>query len=95
MSIDEQDSKLLPGFNRFFLNLPAENNEYVWGGGEQYTYFNLREGPTYPIWTREQGVGRNKSSLLTQVCHSHKIKYFNLKPIIELSANLSVVFSGF
>ena len=65
MKLDEQASVVLYGFNRWFLNLPAENSEYIWGGGEQYSYFNLREGPTYPIWTREQGVGRNKSSTLT------------------------------
>ena len=49
------------------LRLPAEDEEYIWGGGEQFTYLNLREGGTYPIWVREGGVGRNKSSLLTQV----------------------------
>ena len=30
-----------------------------------YTIF--RQGENYPIWVREQGVGRNKSSYLTQV----------------------------
>ena len=30
-----------------------------------YTIF--RQGENYPIWVREQGVGRNKSSVLTQV----------------------------
>ena len=45
----------------------ATEDEYIWGGGEQYSYFNLREGGNYPIWVREQGVGRNKSSALTQI----------------------------
>lgn len=54
------------GINRFFLNLPTTTDEYVWGGGEQYTYLNMR-GRDYPMWVREQGFGRNKSSLLTQL----------------------------
>lgn len=57
----------IPEYNLWFLRLPASQNEYIWGGGEQFTYLNLRQGGTYPIWTREQGVGRNKSSPLTQV----------------------------
>lgn len=53
--------------NRWFLRLLATDEEYIWGGGEQYSFLNLREGENYPIWVREQGVGRNKSSALTQV----------------------------
>ena len=30
-------------------------------------YKTFRQGENYPIWVREQGVGRNKSSVLTQV----------------------------
>ena len=30
-------------------------------------YIIFRQGENYPIWVREQGVGRNKSSVLTQV----------------------------
>ena len=70
LRFEESESNLPYEMNRWFLNLPAdvdETEEYIWGGGEQYSYFNLREGSIYPIWTREQGVGRNKSSLLTQV----------------------------
>ena len=36
--------------NKFLLNLPAFKDEMIWGGGEQYTYLNLREGQNYPIW---------------------------------------------
>ncbi|KAF2347262.1 ATPase AAA-type core [Trinorchestia longiramus] len=43
--------------NRLWFRLYAEKHEKVFGAGEQYTYFNLR-GRDYPIWTREQGVGR-------------------------------------
>ena len=52
--------------NRIWLSIVAEPNEFVYGGGEQYSYLNLR-GRNYPIWVREQGVGRNKSSTLTQL----------------------------
>lgn len=52
--------------NRFFMDIVTTDDEYVWGAGEQYTYLNLR-GRDYPIWVREQGFGRNKSSLLTQI----------------------------
>ena len=38
----------------------------MWGGGEQYTYLNMR-GREYPVWVREQGFGRNKSSALTNI----------------------------
>ncbi|XP_076448676.1 sulfoquinovosidase-like [Babylonia areolata] len=51
-------------FNRLWLRVPALPDERVFGGGEQFTYLNLR-GRVFPVWTREQGVGRNKSSLTT------------------------------
>ncbi len=41
-------------FNRLWLRLPAEEDESVYGGGEQFTYFNMR-GHDFPIWTTEQG----------------------------------------
>jgi alpha-glucosidase len=41
-------------FNRVWLNIYAEPDEKVFGGGEQFTYFNLR-GKEFPIWTREGG----------------------------------------
>jgi len=53
-------------YNRFWAHLVAEEDEHIFGGGEQYTYLNLK-GRNYPIWVREQGVGRNKSSEVTQV----------------------------
>ena len=36
--------------NKFFFNLPAFEDEMIWGGGEQFSYLNLREGENYPIW---------------------------------------------
>ena len=40
-------------FNKFFFHLPATKDEMIWGGGEQYTYLNLREGMVYPIWVQK------------------------------------------
>jgi len=53
-------------YNRFWAHIVAEEDEHIFGGGEQYTFLNLK-GRNYPIWVREQGVGRNKSSEVTQV----------------------------
>lgn len=41
-------------YDRSWLRLVADADEKVYGGGEQYSYFNLR-GHSYEIWTREQG----------------------------------------
>ncbi len=35
-------------------------------GGEQFSHFQLR-GRAYPMWTREQGVGRNHSTFITKM----------------------------
>lgn len=50
--------------NRLWLRLAATAEEKVFGCGEQFSYFNLR-GKTFPLWTSEQGVGRNKKTLVT------------------------------
>ena len=50
--------------NRYWINLFAEEDEKVYGCGEQASYFNLR-GRNFPLWTSEPGVGRDKSSLTT------------------------------
>lgn len=50
--------------NRWRFNLAAEATERVYGCGEQFSYLNLR-GRTFPLWTSEQGVGRNKKTLIT------------------------------
>lgn len=52
------------GFNRLWLCLSAMPDERIWGLGEQYSAFNLR-GRRYPLFTMEQGVGRNKKTLTT------------------------------
>ena len=55
-----------PRWNRFWLRLCAEPDEHVTGGGEQFSALDLR-GKKYPIWTREQGVGRNKLTEITRL----------------------------
>lgn len=57
-------SALAPGFNRLWLRAAAEPRERIWGGGEQFSYFDLR-GRRFPLWTSEPGVGRDKSTQLT------------------------------
>lgn len=54
------------GFNRLWLYLYAEPGEHVMGGGEQFSCLDLR-GRVFPIWTREQGVGRNKATEITRL----------------------------
>ncbi len=53
-------------YNRFWVRFSAEKEEHVTGGGEQFSFLDLR-GRRYPIWTREQGVGRNKLTEITRL----------------------------
>lgn len=53
-----------PGWNRLWLRIAAEDEEHVWGGGEQLSYFDLR-GRRFPLWTSEPGVGRDPKSKIT------------------------------
>lgn len=59
-------STLPKEYNRFELLIFAQKNEHVYGCGEQFSYFDLR-GKNFPIWTGEQGVGRNKETTITQI----------------------------
>jgi alpha-glucosidase len=54
-----------PQWNRFWFRLHAEPAEHVWGCGEQMSYFDLRHR-RFPLWTSEPGVGRDKSTAITQ-----------------------------
>ncbi len=56
---------LRAGYDRLHLYFQAEPGEAVWGGGEQMSYLALN-GRAFPIWTSEPGVGRDKSTELTQ-----------------------------
>ena len=51
-------------YNRLWWRLPATPCEHIWGLGEQMSYFDLR-GRSFPLWTSESGVGRDKSTYLT------------------------------
>ena len=57
-------------WNRFRLRFAAEPHEAVFGGGEQYSFLNLR-GRRFPIMTREQGVGRRYNRPLTFLSELH------------------------
>lgn len=50
--------------NRFWLRVPSDQEEKVYGCGEQMSYFNLR-GRHFPLWTSEPGVGRDKTTYVT------------------------------
>lgn len=50
--------------NRIWLRVVADEDEHVWGGGEQMSYFDLR-GRRFPLWTSEPGVGRDKTCEIT------------------------------
>jgi len=53
-----------PEHNRLWLRLAAAAEDHIYGCGEQFSYFDLR-GKPFPLWTSEQGVGRNKQSYVT------------------------------
>ena len=67
LSLDHAELRVTahdPALNRFWLRLPAQESEMVWGGGEQMSYFNMR-GRHFPLFTSEPGVGRDKTSPIT------------------------------
>ncbi len=56
--------------NRFWMRLYADEDEKVYGCGEQASYFNLR-GRNFPLFTSEPGVGRDKRTLTTFYADLH------------------------
>ena len=42
-------------FIRFWAEIVGNEREHVYGGGEQYTYLDLKSRK-YPIWVREQVI---------------------------------------
>lgn len=50
--------------NRVWLRICSDEQEAVWGCGEQMSYFNLK-GRHFPLWTSEPGVGRDKTTYVT------------------------------
>ena len=55
---------MLASHDRLNIELVAEADEHVWGGGEQMSYFDLR-GRSFPMWTSEPGVGREPGTTFT------------------------------
>ena len=55
-----------PAFDRLWLTMQCDPSEAFWGGGEQMSYLRLN-GRRFPFWTSEPGVGRDKSTALTQI----------------------------
>ncbi len=55
-----------PAHDRIHVRFHATTDETVWGGGEQMSYLALN-GRTFPMWTSEPGVGRDKSTALTRL----------------------------
>lgn len=53
LSIRARDQR----YNRLQFRFLAEENEHIFGGGEQFTHLDLR-GRRLPMLTEEQGVGR-------------------------------------
>ena len=58
-------SSLPEQYNRLVMNIRGEAAEHIYGCGEQFSYLDLK-GRNFPIWTQEQGVGRNKNTAITQ-----------------------------
>lgn len=56
--------------NRIWLRLAAHEEDHIYGCGEQFSCFDLR-GKPFPLWTSEQGVGRNKKSYITWLADCH------------------------
>jgi len=56
--------------NRFWIRFHATPDEKVYGGGEQYSHFNLRHR-RFPLWTSEAGVGRSEKSLTKYYADLH------------------------
>lgn len=57
---------LTPGHDRIRLRWHGEPGEAVWGGGEQMSYLALN-GRSFPMWTSEPGVGRDKTLSLIHI----------------------------
>lgn len=56
--------QLDPHINRVWLRVCSQEQEKCYGCGEQMSYFNLK-GRSFPLWTSEPGVGRDKTTYVT------------------------------
>jgi len=69
--------------NRSSLHYISDNDEYIYGFGEQFTNFNLK-GKTVPIFVSEQGIGRGKQPitfLIDLVANSGGNEFTSYAPI--------------
>ena len=55
--------------NRFWIRLRSEVGEHLWGGGEQFSHFNLA-GRRFPMWTQEPGVGRDMTTRMALIAEN-------------------------
>ena len=51
--------------NRFWVRISAQEDEQIWGCGEQMSHLALR-GRRFPLWTSEPGVGRDPDGDFTK-----------------------------
>ncbi|MFI3176174.1 MAG: alpha-glucosidase [Eubacteriales bacterium] len=60
LTFDQLDETI----NRFWIRTQSNEQEKLFGLGEQMSYLNLK-GRNFPIFTSEPGVGRDKSTYIT------------------------------
>ena len=56
--------RTLTGHDRVTIDFTLDEEDVLWGGGEQMSYLPL-SGRRFPIWTSEPGVGREPGTPLT------------------------------
>lgn len=63
---DRQDYSYIAADVSMYWNLAPFGNERLVGGGESFTYMDLR-GQAFDIWVEEQGIGRGISEITTSL----------------------------
>jgi hypothetical protein len=58
-------TQLDPAINRLWLRIPAKKDEYVWGCGEQMSYFNLRGRAVLHRQFSAPSAGKGRGGLRT------------------------------
>ncbi|WP_296905613.1 TIM-barrel domain-containing protein, partial [Thermotoga sp.] len=84
--------------NRLILEIELEDDECIFGGGEQYNELNLT-GKKFPIFVQEQGVGRGRNMIsllaaLKRVRGSWYTTYFP-QPVFFSNKGYGIVFKTF
>lgn len=62
LSFSRLENPRAVGWNRLIVRLPAVPGERIYGGGEQFSYINLR-GQHTVNWVQESGVGRGRNAI--------------------------------